>query len=332
MLFTVLQIVYKYITSLTGQFFTFHTRPVSEQNFERDPQELEKNPKTAIIIQGPLILSQHFTVDTLKIYRRIFPKQLLILSTWEDENAVELEDVKQIKGVHLILSKKPRDAGIQHINYQIISASAGAKYAKSKGCKYLLKTRTDQRIYSPSAIRYLHALLKQFPVRVNLNQKQRIISTSLYTFKYRLYSISDMFLFGDISDMVRYLSPPLDTRKHEPYYSDLKTYSQLRLGEMYFSTKFLESCGLKLNWTLQQSWQSYADRFCICDKESIDLFWYKYDMFREYKFRQYGLEENSEMLGFKDWILLLQAFPSKKQIPEETLLRTFMDKSIQHKL
>ena len=76
---------------------------------------------TALVMQGPILLSNDFTFETLKLYRKIFPRTRLILSTWEDENAEELIKIREL-GVEVILNNKPNYSGPANINFQIVSA------------------------------------------------------------------------------------------------------------------------------------------------------------------------------------------------------------------
>ena len=77
--------------------------------------------------------------------------------------------------------------------------------AKRLGATHVVKTRSDQRAYNPSLLSYLYNLLQVFPVNAGEKiQKSRIIGTSLNTFKHRIYGLSDMFLFGEIDDLLLY--------------------------------------------------------------------------------------------------------------------------------
>ena len=52
----------------------------------------ENNSDTAIIIQGA-IDDSNFVEETLKIYDKIFPNSVIILSTWENENIKNLNNL-----------------------------------------------------------------------------------------------------------------------------------------------------------------------------------------------------------------------------------------------
>ena len=50
------------------------------------------------------------------------------------------------------------------------------------------------------------SLIKTFPVKKNNVINSRIIVPSLITFKYRLYSLSDIVLFGETIDLLKYFN------------------------------------------------------------------------------------------------------------------------------
>ena len=48
---------------------------------------------------------------------------------------------------------------------------------------------------------FLISLIKTFPVKSNSLIKSRIIVPSLITFKFRIFSLSDIVMFGDTNDL-----------------------------------------------------------------------------------------------------------------------------------
>src|SRR6185503_18530873 len=117
------------------------------------------------------------------------------------------------EGAMVVLSDKPEYAGYSNINNQIKSSIAGIFKAKELGVKYVMKTRTDQRIYGLNVVDYFINLIRIFPLK-NINvQKERLIVPSLNTYLFRIYGISDMTMFGDIDDMILYWNADYDDRK-----------------------------------------------------------------------------------------------------------------------
>src|SRR5262249_45232089 len=113
-----------------GGFLTWHERPVAAADYEGDTVAIAPPVKTAIVLQGAVVAELDFTLQTLVLYRRIFPHALLILSTWEGEDRALLERARQI-GVQVVLSAKPAFFGQQNINLQIVSAAAGVRAAQA---------------------------------------------------------------------------------------------------------------------------------------------------------------------------------------------------------
>jgi len=290
-----------FLELISKKFITFHTRPqnVSKVLMDINPQiNLEKH---AIVVQGPIIENNNFTLETIRLYKKIFKKAKIIVSTWKDTSISFIEKFKK-EDVYLLLNEKPQIAGQQNINYQIISSRNGIQKAKELNCDYVLKTRTDQRIYNPSTLEFMCNIINFFSIKQSCNQKKRIVGVSLNTFKYRLYGLSDMTLFGTLEDMELYWNAELDEREkgiNEPF-----NYLKLSLCEVYLTTKFLKTIGREVLWTLKNSYQAFVDHFCIVDEKSIDLYWYKYARIKEYRYKNYKFNPEKEELTFADWFSL----------------------------
>jgi len=287
-----------------NNFRTEHQRPQMASRVKTWSDHMVVDYKIGVVVQGPIIKDNEFTLNTLKIYKQHFKNSIILLSTWMD---VETEYIKNIKdlGIIVILNNKPNNPGIQNINLQIVSTFNGIKKLKEMGVHYILKTRTDQRIYAPNVESYLVGILEAFPPSNNYKLEKRIIGLSLNTFKYRLYGVSDMFIFGTIQDMMVYWGCRLDKRKSQTEYSNINVYeeSKRRLCEVYLSTNFLNEIGYKIHWSLSDSFKVFSEIFCIIDKESVDLFWSKYSN-SEFRYLKYdGIRTNNELV-FRDWLRL----------------------------
>jgi hypothetical protein len=301
-----------------------HTRPLRSDDINVSSDVTRTREKIALILQGPLILRENFTVETVKLYKKTFSESsLIIISTWKGEDPQTIKALTKL-GAIVLENKKPEYSGIKHINLQIVSTVNGIKKAKELGATYILKTRTDQRMYAPNIEEFLCSIISLFPVAQGYEQQKRIIGVSLNTFKYRPYSISDMTLFGTLYDMERYFDVAED-KKTAPHFHTIRTWSEERLCEVYLSTNFLEKVGRKLSFTLKDSWEVYRDHFCIIDAQSLDLFWYKYEYWKEYPDRNYKEPKNTQELNFREWLILYSAMDNKKTIPEKVLEQQFGD-------
>ncbi|MCM1498986.1 MAG: WavE lipopolysaccharide synthesis family protein [Clostridium sp.] len=264
----------------------------------------------AIVIQGPIKYEDDFTLETVKLYRKMFPNCLVIVSTWSDEDVGMLNKISELGAVVLESDMPEHMTGLDFsVNLQRKNTLKGMEYAFRQGVKYCVKTRCDQRFYSNKALEYCREMLESIPLGDNnVSAKGRVISSSLGTFINRYYNVSDLFLFGYTEDLLLYFSCPEDLREHiisEPAKNMLE-YCKRLTGEIWFSTHYLEKIGHKLLWTREDSNYVFSKIFIIIDAESIDLFWPKYTE-SEYRWRRYNKGEMIlEQLSFADWFLLYQ--------------------------
>lgn len=310
-------------------WITHHTRPKFASAIGTFSDKLKFSAKIAIVIQGPIIKDEDFTLETIKIYKKNFDDTIIILSTWEDENKDYLRKIKK-EGIEIILCKKPEYPGISNINFQITTSIEGLRKAKAKDIDYALKTRTDQRMYAPNIKDFLCNVIEQFPVVSGYKQKMRIVGVSLNTFKYRLYGLSDMNTFGQIDDMLLYWGVDLDLRKFTDIEisrasRSIKNFAEWGVCETYFEIEFLKKIGRELKWTLEDSWKAYSEHFCIVDKEILDLYWYKYERRKEYKYLCYDSIRANQELNFREWLNLHHNLNNKRKIPEDVLDINFPD-------
>lgn len=287
---------------IDGDFYNLKNFPIKAKNYQLQ-SDAYTIPSLCIVIQGPIVKENDFTLETCKIYKKIFNNsETIILSTWDTEDKKYLKNFESI-GVKVLLSKAPDFAGRANLNYQILSTMKGLKEGEKLGCEYAIKTRTDQRFYSTNLSRDLFNLLKIYPPSPNYNMHSRLVALSFNSFKYRYYGISDMFLFGNTQDMLKYWNSPLDTKKYEEY----KTIKQKDLwqqycSETYIASHFLKNIGVTPEYTLKHTWKIYKDLFIFIDKEILDMYWPKYTNLdsRWRLFRPNMLEE----MHHSDWLNL----------------------------
>jgi hypothetical protein len=166
-------------------------------------------------------------------------------------------------------------------------------------------------------------LIQCFPCAPGFRQKGRIIGSSLNSFKYRLYDVSDMFVFGYTDDVIRFWNAGLDSRPKSFFSREprtLREFAGWNICEMYLTSKYLESVGRDLQWTLRDSWQAWKDHFCIIDASSLNLFWYKYRRHHEHLYRSYAGNSLNEEIDFSFWLNLYGAdLSSAVDVPEHYL-------------
>lgn len=287
---------------IDGDFYNLKNFPIKAKNYQLQ-SDAYTIPSLCVVIQGPIVKENDFTLETCKIYKKIFNNsETIILSTWDTEDKKYLKNFESI-GVKVLLSKAPDFAGRANLNYQILSTMKGLEEGEKLGCEYAIKTRTDQRFYSTNLSRDLFNLLKIYPPSPNYNMHSRLVALSFNSFKYRYYGISDMFLFGNTQDMLKYWNSPLDTKKYEEYkIIKQKDLWQQYCSETYIASHFLKNIGVTPEFTLKHTWKIYKDLFIFIDKEILDMYWPKYTNLdsRWRLFRPNMLEE----MRHSDWLNL----------------------------
>ncbi len=297
---------HKYFERKSDNFFTYFFRPKYAENVKLIPASIGDTSDVAIVIQGN-IPDVTFLEESIRIYQKLFPSAIIILSTWNDE----IEKISQLDmpGVHVITSEPPINEGHGHINHQLVNTRAGLLKAQELGAKYVLKIRTDWRIYSPYALLSLVQILKQYPIQITNGARGRIISTNVGTMSGLAYNISDLLLFGYTEDLLQYFPAELDPRdlkaceiNHVDFNSPIE-YSRQRPGEIYFATKYIERLGFELKWTIEDSAYYRNTLFIIIDAEMLDAFWDKYTRV-EYRWKRYELDEvlGLNQVTYAEWL------------------------------
>ncbi len=307
-------------------FLTLHLRPKYRRNirYNRDisappGQQTRPTKEIGLVIQGPLLGDNDFTLESVRLYKETFPRSVVIVSTWDDSDA---DCVAQLKaeGIEVLLNEKPSWTGYSHVNYQITSSLNGIRRAKQLNLQYALKSRTDQRVYAPNAEEFLLGLLDTFPVADGCAQRQRIVVTSLCSFINSAYWVSDMLSFGQIDDMlllwdVELLQKPaqinfeaLQALSHETA-SALHEHSHMR-PETFLMVQFLKKLGYAPAGTREECFRMYGKHLCVIDQESLDLFWGRPELeLREYLCRTYhALPRDLLQLTHRDWLPLYRRY------------------------
>ena len=302
----------RYANRRADTFTTYHERPKFARRLGTWGESATAREPMAVAMQGPVATQDDFTLETLKIYRAHMPECRLILSTWNDTPEAILAPMADL-GVEIVLSEKPAHPGLQNVNMQIVSASNGVRRAIEGGAEWILKTRTDQRLYDPNVMSFLIGTAKAFPV-AGPAQKHRIVGVGHGSLKFAPYHVTDQTVFGHAEDMLVYWTPPL--REDLPgslpkgiatIYATVPVGKLCRHGapESYFASEFLKRRGWTPVWTLEDTWAAYRDRFCFVDPAATDFFWVKAQThsLREQSFR-YDIVSNRHEMGFRDWMLL----------------------------
>jgi|TARA_B110000908_G_C10267599_1_gene466030 hypothetical protein len=270
-----------YLEVLFGSFFVIRLMPIRLTNSgTRVVPHVEVDADFAILMQGPIIQKNDFTIETLKFYRLLYPNARLVLSTWNTEDKVTLEKIKNI-GIEVVASEVPEVLGKSNVNLQLKSTNAGLS-SLGKHTKYILKTRTDQRIYSSDDwLRYLAEECELSTPEAGLERKLIVCNLNMY--RSRKYLVSDMFMFGRAKDISLFWNIPQQI-------DDINVVLDTECFGFHGAETYLMRHFLKV-----VDWNVTADKvdsslflrayFHLIDKHSLDLFWFKYNHFYDRKYK-----------------------------------------------
>ncbi|MDE9461686.1 WavE lipopolysaccharide synthesis family protein [Xenorhabdus bovienii] len=293
-------------------FFSHHKRPVKardvpvEHIWDTDNVDFSD---VAIIIQGPIASERDFTYQTVLLYKKFYRNINIIVSTWNDSNTDIIHKLQN--ECYVILNEKPRVSGSHNINLQKKTTLAGLYYANDLKCKYALKTRTDQRFYSWTTLPFFKKILKNNPPYQNDFIENRIIELTMSMCKFRPWSMCDMFQFGLTSDLIKMWSFPDDERNRTAREFAQTKYKIRDIVEENVAEILIHrnlANNIKVSDSI--SHESYFDFinkfFYLIDKETVDLFWLKYNS-EEYNLVGNGMYDRNQtltMLRTSDFLIM----------------------------
>ena len=224
------------------------TRPSESQEYLRD---------IAILMQGPINQNLEASVRSLKLYKSLWPKIPVIISTW-DSSIPEYINVLSREGADIVFVKEPLNPGISNSNYQICSTLAGLERSEQLGSRFTLKTRVDQSINNIQSLRILKKTFEDYG--------NRIVTTDFNSFLFRLFSPNDQLMFSETQKLLQFWNA-----------------SSSRVGfddipgpvESKFLISFLDSDGLTVEQSIQNSLKIYRDIYAFVNFEDLDLLWHK---------------------------------------------------------
>lgn len=277
----------------TDYYVAYKIRPKTQDKIFTMEEENEIDAQIGIVMQGPLFLQDHFTLETVRIYGKLFPSAKVIISTWKDQDKKELGLLEQEPNCLILLNDKPGEPGMVNSNMQRVSTLNGIRFAKNLGCKYVLKTRGDWRIYAKGALRFLVHLLDEYPCKGSLyGQKKRIIATDIATEETSImfypFWITDLLMFGDVDDMESYWDSDethgseYDKRRVDALIRTEKYTWKRRIEEGLLNETripmnyILRKTGEMPNVSVKEYWDFVRDYFIIVPKSLLDAFWFKY--------------------------------------------------------
>ncbi|PHM66219.1 hypothetical protein Xsto_01444 [Xenorhabdus stockiae] len=293
-------------------FFTHHKRPVKAKDvpmeyiWDTDNTDFSN---IAIIIQGPISSERDFTYQTVLLYKRFYKNIKIIISTWDDSNTDLIRKLQN--EAYVILNQKPQVSGSHNINLQKKTTLEGLIKARELKCKYALKTRTDQRFYSWTTIPLFKKTLADNPPYPNNFIENRIIELTMSVCKFRPWSMCDMFQFGLTDDLIKMWSFPDDKRTRTAYEFSQTKYKvrdivEENVAEIFVHRNLAKNIGVSYSIDYDSYYNFISNFFYLVDKETIDLFWLKYNS-EEYNLvgnSMYDRNQTLTMLRASDFIIM----------------------------
>ena len=171
---------------------------------------------TAIVLQGPITYENGYTEYTARFYREIYPNIPIVVSTWRGGVRDEFRESCKKNNVVILENEMPENHGFGNMNLQMESSERGVEYVqKNTSAKFVLKCRTDQRMFRPDFLIYFKNLLKKFsPYGDKL--KARIIVPD-YSHKWLPFYVGDLFAFGTTEDMRKLYSVRTELENSEKH-------------------------------------------------------------------------------------------------------------------
>ena len=294
----------------------------------------------AIVIQGPIAYDNNYTVETFKLYRLIYPNVPIVVSTWKGEATNDFRKACRENSIVLLENEMPKERGLLNENMQIRSSYQGVKYLRENtGVKFVLKTRTDQRINRCEFLVYFKNLLETFPPngdKLNL----RIIFLNSPVSKFWPFYINDFLAFGHVEDIFKLYDIPLHydsgeiayaikhvrrrfkirailrnpkylfdynsvTEQNHKLYKLNKMINRWSWAEVYIARTFYEKhiAPIDENKLLETNWKFIHDYLILIDLEAILWDWAKYED-RRYVYSYF----NESNFAFGHWLDMYRNF------------------------
>lgn len=271
----------EYSEKFGTNYMGYYRWPKSCEGIERyyDQKFDLEMPRQAIMLTGLLKLEDNFTVETVNFYRRLYPKAVIIISTWDTEDKSTIKKLSELQGVYVVLSKEPEYSGVNHINQQIKTAAEGIKKAKELGAEYVLRTRTDVRIYRRGILDFLYLQIKKH----SSGDYGRILTMSgRYSTMNTWYVLCDFLTYGTTEEMTKLYSVPYDDRiltEEEKAYDYVEKTRHLMTPESWLYKHYLDlRYGReRYGFSREDYFDAVRDCFIVIDEDFLQAYWFKHD-------------------------------------------------------
>lgn len=218
-------------TKVKAQLTAVKVQPyLSMRGYPKTVTDVQKLPEysgyadVGIVLQGPVCNEDNFTFETIRLMRHLYPDIQIVLSTYvgevKDKRIIENLQCDLLENESMPSENKGQGEKIGYINNQIFSSIEGIKHLQRKGVKYILKMRSDFRLYKTDVIPYFLNLMKLFPMQdadgYSLNERLINVacSNTLYYFPFHM---CDFVWFGRTEDVLNLYSTPFRTEEELKY-------------------------------------------------------------------------------------------------------------------
>ncbi len=325
------------------EYLSIFKRPKYSENVVSIEEKTEIQKKCAIVMQGPLAKKDDFTINTVRIYKKLYPGIIVIVSTWEGENPEYIRQLNNESNCRVICSKAPEHSGLLNLNYQITSTMAGLREAKNLGREYVFKSRTDNRISTKGVFEFLYSILDSYPVdKAIAYQKYRIVAGAepRYGSMFSPFWFSDQFGFGYIEDMLKYwdylqLNDDFSVKDlQKTVFEKGITINERTNADLAAETRIVRNYFLRMEnripeCSVKEYWEIIKKQFIIVSHTDVGLFWPKYDYMRfdeawwqgSYYFEDDDSKCVSYNWDFLHWLLLyngVMEYQKKYELPANT--------------
>ncbi len=264
----------------------------------------DRYPQVAVLVQGDVQGKEKFTFNSVYMYRKFFPNAQIILSTWKIDDLLRLNFERE--GIKVVTSEPISHSGVGNVNLQIQTTRAGLSNLDDS-IEFVLKTRTDMRIYDVLALDYLSSIFSQYGTAGN---QTKILVPSFNSMKFRCYSASDQIQYSSKDRLIEFWDCDFMTKDRNIVDNNPGEYpgvsrpnwarNGIQFAEEYLITQDLMKKGISPDYSLIQSLNVIRDYFVIVNENNLDLVWAKNSK-RELSNRSRFQISDLGLISMQDW-------------------------------
>ncbi len=274
----------------------------------------------SIVVQGPVIgniagtnVNNNLTKSCLSNIRKLFPRSIVILSTWENQNLDGLSYDK------LIINEDPGSILMGDLSLncfrQITSSLNGLKTITTK---YAIKVRSDI-LFKNSNFIDVFIKFQNYNYDNNfkiVDNRVVVLSTCNPNRNHKFpFTLSDWFFFGLTSDLIKIFEIPLIRNNlqiqndfgefvsvESPYSAE--QYIMVSFIRKYKQISFSNKSDLN-NDSITVSERYFANNFILLPAKLVKLDWLK---FKRAAYSQEPILSNTGLYTFREYLKLLKKY------------------------